>query len=486
MYYKIKKILLFLLFSYCSIGSLTAQVVQKIGDSPYSLNTSAVFELESKTKGFLPPRMSTLERDGIVAPATGLIIYNVTLNTLEVNEGTSTVPLWNSVKSFLPLAGGIMTGGIDGTNLRLNRDAGTNTTSIGGGTTTGGVTIGGIGTQTINIGSDAAEKTVILGSVTGASSTAIHAGTGGLNLEPSGTGNITIGNTSGTGSITLGSSLANQTVNVGTGTGNATVNIATASGNNVVLLGGSLGTSTTAIQSGSGGLSLNPGNSGEVKIGNSAGTGRITLGSSTGTQNIDLGVGAGVSIVNIATGSTVANSITLGGKKSLIAVGEEPLEASAAFSINTITKGFLPPRMTTTERNAIVTPAKGLIVFNSSTNALEVNTGTPAVPVWGTATVAASTYPEITSRLTSNYTILGTDSTVLFDASGGNLTATLPSAASFKGKILRVRKDESSTNTLTISPNVMKMGVSTSVIINYARTLKLQSDGSNWVLIEDY
>ncbi|MDI1307622.1 MAG: hypothetical protein PSX42_22635, partial [bacterium] len=125
------------LFFSLGISSVKAQVVQKIGDKPFIVNPSAVFELESKTKGFLPPRMTTLERDAIVSPAIGLTIYNTTSNVLEVNGGTQVVPLWNSIKSFLPLAGGIMTGDIKGINLTFNNDAASNKTIIGGGTTTG-------------------------------------------------------------------------------------------------------------------------------------------------------------------------------------------------------------------------------------------------------------------------------------------------------------------------------------------------------------
>jgi hypothetical protein len=40
--------------------------------------------------------------------------------------------------------------------------------------------------------------------------------------------------------------------------------------------------------------------------------------------------------------------------------------ASAALEINGVTRGFLPPRLTTGERNAIASPAAGLSVYNSS------------------------------------------------------------------------------------------------------------------------
>lgn len=45
-------------------------------------------------------------------------------------------------------------------------------------------------------------------------------------------------------------------------------------------------------------------------------------------------------------------------------------------------KGILPPRLTTVQRNAITLPATGLLIYNTTTNQLQVNTGTPAAPIW--------------------------------------------------------------------------------------------------------
>jgi tripartite-type tricarboxylate transporter receptor subunit TctC len=39
---------------------------------------------------------------------------------------------------------------------------------------------------------------------------------------------------------------------------------------------------------------------------------------------------------------------------------------SSILDITSTTKGFLPPRMTTTQVNAIATPAEGLVVFNTT------------------------------------------------------------------------------------------------------------------------
>jgi hypothetical protein len=51
-------------------------------------------------------------------------------------------------------------------------------------------------------------------------------------------------------------------------------------------------------------------------------------------------------------------------------------EASASLQVDATTQGFLPPRMTTTEKNAIATPASGLIVYDSTTNKLACYNGT--------------------------------------------------------------------------------------------------------------
>jgi hypothetical protein len=59
-------------------------------------------------------------------------------------------------------------------------------------------------------------------------------------------------------------------------------------------------------------------------------------------------------------------------------------DTSAMLDVNSSNKGFLLPRMTTTQINAIPLPANGLIVYNTSINSFQVNTGTSGSPVWST------------------------------------------------------------------------------------------------------
>jgi len=65
-----------------------------------------------------------------------------------------------------------------------------------------------------------------------------------------------------------------------------------------------------------------------------------------------------------------------------VVVGGETPDPSAILDIQSTEKGFLWPRLSTTERNAIASPAKGLIIFNNTTLCMEINVGTASTPQW--------------------------------------------------------------------------------------------------------
>jgi hypothetical protein len=60
-----------------------------------SLNASAILQADSTTKGFLPPRMTTTQKNAIGTPAAGLVIYDTTLNKLCVYTGAA----WETITS---------------------------------------------------------------------------------------------------------------------------------------------------------------------------------------------------------------------------------------------------------------------------------------------------------------------------------------------------------------------------------------------------
>jgi hypothetical protein len=52
-----------------------------------------------------------------------------------------------------------------------------------------------------------------------------------------------------------------------------------------------------------------------------------------------------------------------------------PPDPSAMLDVESTTRGFLPPRLTSAQREAMLAPASGLLVFDTDFNALFVNTG---------------------------------------------------------------------------------------------------------------
>jgi len=73
-----------LIISFALLFLQVASYAQNVGIGTNSPDSSALLELNSNSKGFLPPRMTTNEKNAIVRPANGLVIFNTTTNCLEM------------------------------------------------------------------------------------------------------------------------------------------------------------------------------------------------------------------------------------------------------------------------------------------------------------------------------------------------------------------------------------------------------------------
>ena len=58
-----------------------------------------------------------------------------------------------------------------------------------------------------------------------------------------------------------------------------------------------------------------------------------------------------------------------------VGVNASSVDPSAVMQIDDTARGFLPPRMTTTQRAAIGGPAEGLVIYNTTTHKLQVFNG---------------------------------------------------------------------------------------------------------------
>lgn len=103
--------ILFLLFVTLFTSGLCAQV----GIGTTTPNASSVLELNSAAKGFLPPRMTLSERDGIVSPATGLMIYCTNCGIYgqaQVFNGDLWRNMLGGAPDSIPVVGALSGGGV--------------------------------------------------------------------------------------------------------------------------------------------------------------------------------------------------------------------------------------------------------------------------------------------------------------------------------------------------------------------------------------
>jgi uncharacterized protein (TIGR02145 family) len=99
-----------------------SQMNAQVGIGTTSPDASAILDVDASPandKGFLPPRLTTAQRNNLPSPAAGLVIYNVETKTLEFSDGTDWIDLRDSA-----------------TITAINSSAATGGDNIGIGTTT--------------------------------------------------------------------------------------------------------------------------------------------------------------------------------------------------------------------------------------------------------------------------------------------------------------------------------------------------------------
>jgi hypothetical protein len=200
-------------------------------------------------------------------------------------------------------------------------------------------------------------------------------GTGALYANTTGSFNIAMGQ---------GALASNTTGGLNTGLGQSALNANTTGGNNVAV--------------GQASLSLNTTGSNNIAIGVNAGR-NISNGSANTITNTSIYIGEntrasadnqtnqiviGHQTVGLGSNTTIlgnSSTVTTAIYGDLLLGGTTPI-TSALLAMTSTTEGFLPPRMTTTQKNAIGSPATGLVVYDTTLNKLCVR----AASAWETLT----------------------------------------------------------------------------------------------------
>jgi hypothetical protein len=100
--------------------------------------------------------------------------------------------------------------------------------------------------------------------------------------------------------------------------------------------------------------------SGQLYVKGGAGTGQYLYLDNGGA---DLWTLIGGNIFVIDRGGT---RIFRANSNAQVTINGSAVDASAQFQVDSTTRGFLPPRVTTTQKNAIATPAAGLVVYDTT------------------------------------------------------------------------------------------------------------------------
>jgi hypothetical protein len=224
-------------------------------------------------------------------------------------------------------------------------------------------------------------------------------GTGGGNVSS----NIAMGyragvsNSTGTGNVFLGriagelNSSGTQNTNVGFGTG--AKNTISSSNTNIGFGAGSENTGSSNTNVGVNTLFYQTTGSSNIALGSNAGVkiadgttnltianSSIFIGASTQanansqTNQIVIGTsetGLGSNTTIIGNSSTILTAL-----RGAVITGGTSVNASAQLQVDSTVRGFLPPRMTTTQKNAISSPATGLVVYDTTLNQISYYNGT--------------------------------------------------------------------------------------------------------------
>lgn len=184
----------------------------------------------------------------------------------------------------------------------------------------------------------------------------------------------------------------------------------------------------------------------------------------------------GISMTNGGTeGSlSITNNANLAAGKACLLITQN--NTGLALRIDSTKAGVAMPSMTSTQRDAISSPAERTEIYNNTTKQKEVYNGV----AWIGRNLAAATK-------TANYTILASDDLIIANAdSTASFNLTLPDATAMNGKMIRVKKTGSNiARTITLLPAGSDTINSTSSYLLYTldEYVEIMPFGSDWFIL---
>jgi hypothetical protein len=411
-----------LLFGF-SITDASAQVVQKIGQNSFTINPKAVLELESTSKGFLPPRMSASNQSAMgTSLPDGLVVFitDGSASGLQIWKGNKWIAFVDtealSLKANLNDLDGLAT--TEATNKALALKADVTALALKANTS-----------DLTGLATTEAMNTAL----------ALKANTSDLTgLATTEATNTALALKADVTALALKANTSDLT------------GLATTEATNTAL---ALKADVTALA---------------LKANTSDLTGLAT----TEATNTALALKADVTALALkANTSDLTGLATTEAMNTVLVLKANTADLTAEAARATA----IEVKLTTDKENAVNKSASITLASNSD---IKFPTEKAVIDY---VDIKISTISI--AKHTSDYTALASDNTILCDTSGTTFKLSLPEASGASGKIYVIRKTDSSNNELTFSALILVDG-STVTTLNYPKTLRVQSDGSAWYVID--
>ena len=390
-----------------SFSEVSAQVVQKIGSNSFTINPKAVLELESTTKGFLPPRMTTAQQTAISLGSNekGLIIY-------VTDTPSPGLKIWDGTKwvSFADTAALDLKADTTALTAEVNRATAAEAAASTDATTK----------------ANAAQAAAILAAAADATTKANAA-------------QATATTAASTDATTKAD--AAQAAAIAAASTDATSKANTAQAAAILAAAADATTKADAAQAAS-----------------------IAAASTDSTTK-----------ANAAQAAAIAAASTDATTKANAAQEAASTDATAKVLIETNRATAAEVKLTADKEN---TANKSTSITLASNSDIKFPTEKAVIDYVNIKTSIISIVKK-----TSNYTILDSDTTILCDTSGGTFKLTLPQVSGASGKIYVIRKTDMSNIELTFDALTFADGV-TVTSLNYPKTLRVQSNGTAWYIID--